>query len=84
MSAILLGALAALPAYALIVWRPRTRLDETLDVLAAHGLAGFTGILFIAYILFLIEQHKLQDELARHLKEEEDERWDPKNGLNPL
>jgi Amt family ammonium transporter len=47
MSAILLGALAALPAYALIVWRPRTRLDETLDVLAAHGLAGFTGILFI-------------------------------------
>jgi Amt family ammonium transporter len=47
MSAMLLGALAALPSYALIVWRPRTRLDETLDVLAAHGLAGFTGILFI-------------------------------------
>jgi Amt family ammonium transporter len=35
------------PSYALIVWRPRTRLDETLDVLAAHGLAGLTGILFI-------------------------------------
>src|SRR5664280_2335020 len=49
MSAILLGALAALPAYTLIVWRPRTRLDETLDVLAAHGLAGFTGILFIGF-----------------------------------
>jgi len=49
MSAILLGGLAALPAYALIVWRPRTRLDETLDVLAAHGLAGFTGILFIGF-----------------------------------
>ena len=49
MSAILLGALAALPAYALIVWRPRTRLDETLDVLAAHGLAGFVGILFIGF-----------------------------------
>jgi Amt family ammonium transporter len=47
MSAILLGGLAAIPSYALIVWRPRTRLDETLDVLAAHGLAGFTGILFI-------------------------------------
>ena len=43
----LLGALAALPSYVVIVWRPRTRLDETLDVLAAHGLAGFTGILFI-------------------------------------
>jgi ammonium transporter, Amt family len=45
--AMLLGALAALPSYAIIVWRTRTRVDETLDVLAAHGLAGFTGILFI-------------------------------------
>jgi Amt family ammonium transporter len=47
--AMLLGAIAALPAYAFIVWRPRTRLDETLDVLAAHGLAGLTGILFIGF-----------------------------------
>src|SRR4029077_4509016 len=47
--AIALGALAALPSYAFIPWRPRTRLDETLDVLAAHGLAGFTGILFIGF-----------------------------------
>ncbi len=44
-----LGALAALPSYAIIVWRPRTRLDETLDVLAAHGTAGLTGILFIGF-----------------------------------
>ena len=48
-----LGALAALPSYFFIVWRPRTSLDETLDVLAAHGLAGFTGILFIG----LVAQH---------------------------
>ena len=47
MSAMLLGAVAALPSYAFILWRPRTRLDESLDVLGAHGLAGFTGILFI-------------------------------------
>jgi ammonium transporter, Amt family len=47
--AMALGALAALPAYAVIVWRPRTRVDETLDVLAAHGIAGFTGILFIGF-----------------------------------
>jgi ammonium transporter, Amt family len=45
--AMLLGAVAALPSYAAIVLRPRTRLDETLDVLGAHGLAGLTGILFI-------------------------------------
>jgi Amt family ammonium transporter len=48
-SALLLGALAALPSYAFIVWRARTRLDETLDVLAAHGLAGLLGIVFIGF-----------------------------------
>src|SRR5262249_5080144 len=49
MSAVLLGALVALPSYAFIVWRPRTRLDETLDLLAAHGLAGVAGMLFIGF-----------------------------------
>jgi Amt family ammonium transporter len=47
--AMALGALAALPSYAVIMVRPRTRVDETLDVLAAHGIAGFTGILFIGF-----------------------------------
>jgi Amt family ammonium transporter len=47
--AMALGGLAALPSYTLIVLRPRTRLDETLDVLAAHGLAGLLGILFIGF-----------------------------------
>ncbi len=48
--AMALGAIAAFPSYLLIVWRPRTRLDETLDVLAAHGLAGLTGILTIGFV----------------------------------
>jgi Amt family ammonium transporter len=48
--AMVLGFLGALPCYAMIVWRPRTRVDETLDVLAAHGIAGFTGILFIGLV----------------------------------
>ncbi len=47
--AMALGVIAALPSYAVIVLRPRTRVDETLDVLAAHGVAGFTGILFIGF-----------------------------------
>jgi len=47
--AMALGFAGALPAYAVIVLRPRTRVDETLDVLAAHGIAGFTGILFIGF-----------------------------------
>jgi Amt family ammonium transporter len=47
--AMALGFAGALPCYAVIVLRPRTRVDETLDVLAAHGIAGFTGILFIGF-----------------------------------
>jgi Amt family ammonium transporter len=45
--AMVLGAIVAVPCYFVVVWRPRTRVDETLDVLAAHGIAGLTGILFI-------------------------------------
>ena len=48
--AMVLGVVVALPCYAVIMWRPRTRVDETLDVLAAHGVAGFTGILFIGLV----------------------------------
>lgn len=48
--AMALGAFAALPSYAIILWRPRTRVDETLDVLAAHGTAGLTGILFLGLV----------------------------------
>jgi Amt family ammonium transporter len=48
--AMALGAAGAVPSYAVIVWRPRTRVDETLDVLAAHGIAGFTGILVIGFV----------------------------------
>jgi ammonium transporter, Amt family len=48
--ALALGALGALPCYAVVAWRPRTRVDETLDVLAVHGIAGFVGILFIGFV----------------------------------
>lgn len=47
--AMVLGAVAAIPSYLVIVFRARTRLDETLDVLGAHGIAGLTGILFIGF-----------------------------------
>jgi Amt family ammonium transporter len=43
MSAIAIGALAAFPSYFALLWRPRTRLDDSLDVVAAHGLGGATG-----------------------------------------
>jgi len=43
MSAIVLGALSALPSYFALLWRARTRLDDSLDVVAAHGLGGTVG-----------------------------------------
>jgi Amt family ammonium transporter len=44
-SAILLGAIAAVPSYFGLLWRARTRLDDSLDVVAAHGLGGTVGAL---------------------------------------
>jgi len=38
-----LGAIAALPSYFALVVRGRSRLDDSLDVVAAHGLGGLTG-----------------------------------------
>ena len=45
LSAVALGAVAALPSYVAVLWRPRTRLDDSLDVLAAHGVGGTVGAL---------------------------------------
>jgi ammonium transporter, Amt family len=44
-SALLIGALAAVPSYFAILLRARTRLDDSLDVTAAHGLGGLVGAL---------------------------------------
>ena len=45
LGAILLGAFAAVPSYYALIWRARTRLDDSLDVVAAHGLGGTVGAL---------------------------------------
>ena len=44
-SSLLLGGLAALPSYFAIMFRARTRLDDSLDVVAAHGVGGTVGAL---------------------------------------
>ncbi len=44
-SAIALGVLAAFPSYYGLLYRVRTRLDDSLDVVAAHGLGGTVGAL---------------------------------------
>jgi len=43
MSAVAIGAIAALPSYYAIQWRSTTRLDDSLDVLAAHGVEAPSG-----------------------------------------
>jgi Amt family ammonium transporter len=45
MSALAIGAIAAFPSYYAILWRSRTGLDDSLDVVAAHGLGGTVGAL---------------------------------------
>ena len=44
-SAIIIGGIAAVPSYFALSWRARTRLDDSLDVLAAHGVGGVVGAL---------------------------------------
>jgi ammonium transporter, Amt family len=45
MSAIILGFVAAFPSYFALVWRAKTQLDDSLDVVAAHGVGGTVGAL---------------------------------------
>jgi len=45
MSALALGGLAAFPSYFAIQFRSKTSLDDSLDVVAAHGVGGTVGAL---------------------------------------
>jgi Amt family ammonium transporter len=42
-AALAIGALAAGAAYGAMQWRARTHVDDSLDVFACHGVAGFVG-----------------------------------------
>ena len=43
MSAIVLGGIAAVPSYLALIIRVKTSLDDSLDVVAAHGVGGTVG-----------------------------------------
>jgi Amt family ammonium transporter len=45
MSAIAIGAIAAVASHYALTFRVRTRLDDSLDVVAAHGVGGTVGAL---------------------------------------
>jgi ammonium transporter, Amt family len=42
-SALAVGALGAVPSYFALIYRAKTKLDDSLDVVAAHGVGGATG-----------------------------------------
>jgi ammonium transporter, Amt family len=43
MNALLLGGIAAVPSYFALIIRAKTSLDDSLDVVAAHGVGGTVG-----------------------------------------
>jgi Amt family ammonium transporter len=45
MNGMLLGAIAAVPSYFALLLRAKTNFDDSLDVLAAHGVGGTVGAL---------------------------------------
>ena len=45
LSALAIGALVAVPSHFAILYRSRTGLDDSLDVMAAHGVGGVSGAL---------------------------------------
>ena len=45
LNAIFLGAIAAVPSYFALIVRAKTSLDDSLDVVAAHGVGGTVGAL---------------------------------------
>ncbi len=45
MNALFLGGIAAIPSYFALIIRAKTSLDDSLDVVAAHGVGGTVGAL---------------------------------------
>jgi ammonium transporter, Amt family len=45
MNGLILGAIAAIPSYFALIIRAKTSLDDSLDVVAAHGVGGTVGAL---------------------------------------
>ena len=45
MNGLILGAIAAVPSYFALIIRAKTSLDDSLDVVAAHGVGGTVGAL---------------------------------------
>ncbi|MCB0717426.1 MAG: ammonium transporter [Bacteroidetes bacterium] len=47
LAAMAIGAAGSVASYFVILWRARTRLDDSLDVMAAHGIGGLVGAILV-------------------------------------
>lgn len=47
-ASVLIGAIASLAAYSVVVLRSRTSIDDTLDVFPCHGVGGIVGMILTA------------------------------------
>jgi Amt family ammonium transporter len=50
-SGMLLGGIAAFPSYFALLYRARTALDDSLDVVSAHGVGGIMGALLTGLLV---------------------------------
>ena len=56
--ALALGAIAAVPSYFALLFRARTGLDDSLDVVAAHGVGGTVGALLTGVFAEGVERRR--------------------------
>jgi Amt family ammonium transporter len=64
--AIIIGLLGAVPSYYALLYRTRTRLDDALDVVAAHGTGGATGAILTGIFANPVWSGGAQGLLAGH------------------
>ena len=56
MEAIAIGAIAGILCFLAVQWRSRTNLDDSLDVVAVHGVGGLTGALLVGVFAVAVTQ----------------------------
>lgn len=47
-ASLLIGAIAAMVSYSVVIWRSHRAIDDTLDVFPCHGVGGIVGMLLTA------------------------------------
>jgi Amt family ammonium transporter len=52
LSALLLGAIASAVCYAAVQWKNGTRIDDSLDAFAVHGVGGIVGAVLVGVLCF--------------------------------